>query len=337
MLCSKTMKHSVWRPSEPNVGEILAATYAFEEADTTSWLDGIARAVAPSVAGGSLLVAALVRVTGDDGVEFLASTPRETWDEGNARAAGAPGFARLVLSQPQVYLGAQILRAGNLGAYPRFLEQGLIAKIPKDVFHVFGAAGDGVGIALSVALDDEAPPLSTKAISTWSRISAHLAAAARLRVAGKKEPEVVLSESGAVLHAQGLAERADVRAQVRSAARSVDRVRGRRVTDPEEALALWHVLTSGRYTIADQFDQAGRRYVVAYENLPVAGAQLPGLSNRERQVVCFAALGHRTKHIAYELGVATSTVATHLSAAMRKLGVRNRTELIRMVHERGFA
>jgi DNA-binding CsgD family transcriptional regulator/transcriptional regulator with XRE-family HTH domain len=49
------------------------------------------------------------------------------------------------------------------------------------------------------------------------------------------------------------------------------------------------------------------------------------LSPRERAVAALAATGRTNKEIAAELFVSTKTVDTHLSAAMRKLGVHSRT------------
>jgi len=44
-----------------------------------------------------------------------------------------------------------------------------------------------------------------------------------------------------------------------------------------------------------------------------------GLTLRERQVLAYAGLGHSNKVIAYELGLSTSTVSTHLARARRKM------------------
>jgi DNA-binding NarL/FixJ family response regulator len=54
------------------------------------------------------------------------------------------------------------------------------------------------------------------------------------------------------------------------------------------------------------------------------------LSERERTIARLAACGKPNKLIAYELGLAQSTVATHLSAALRKLGLASRVEIIRL-------
>jgi DNA-binding CsgD family transcriptional regulator len=53
------------------------------------------------------------------------------------------------------------------------------------------------------------------------------------------------------------------------------------------------------------------------------------LTPREKQVCARAAQGHSNKLIAHELGLSTSTVATFLGRAKRRLGVTSRTDLIR--------
>jgi DNA-binding CsgD family transcriptional regulator len=52
------------------------------------------------------------------------------------------------------------------------------------------------------------------------------------------------------------------------------------------------------------------------------------LSARERQVVALAALGQPNKMIAYELGIATSTVGVLLMRASRKVGAKIRRQLV---------
>ena len=71
-------------------------------------------------------------------------------------------------------------------------------------------------------------------------------------------------------------------------------------------------------------------YVVARENQAAVGG-LPGLTERERQVVAFLALGRSTKEIAYTLGISDSTTRVLLSRAAARMGVRTREELVRLV------
>lgn len=52
------------------------------------------------------------------------------------------------------------------------------------------------------------------------------------------------------------------------------------------------------------------------------------LTERESQVIEYLARGHSCKYVAIELGIAASTVATHVRCSLRKLGLRHRIELI---------
>lgn len=127
---------------------------------------------------------------------------------------------------------------------------------------------------------------------------------------------------------EGGAMQGDLRDGLRSIARDADctRRRGRR-RGVDDALELWRGLMTGRWSLVDHFDHCGRLYVVAVRN-PADVCHLRTLTERERQVVALAASGYANKLTAYTLGLATSTVAAHLQRAIRKLGLRDRTELV---------
>lgn len=164
----------------------------------------------------------------------------------------------------------------------------------------------------------------------WSRVMAHLLAALRLRTALEAHTEAVVEPGGRVLHAEGVATHESAREALRHAAIHVDRVRTRAgAREAETALERWHALVSGRWSLVDSFESDGRRYLVARKNDPEL--QLPcELSQRERQIVAYAALGHPNKYIAYVLGLAPSTVSSHLVSAMKRLSVKSRAELARV-------
>jgi DNA-binding CsgD family transcriptional regulator len=100
-----------------------------------------------------------------------------------------------------------------------------------------------------------------------------------------------------------------------------------RRSQPEEAVAIWRALADGRWSLVDHFDHDGRRYLIARPNELETRAWAT-LTERERIAVAFAAMGHTNKLIAYDMGLAPSTVAMQLSRAARKIGVRSRVELI---------
>lgn len=117
---------------------------------------------------------------------------------------------------------------------------------------------------------------------------------------------------------------------LRRVARGVDRTRGSlREGDRGRSVELWSALLDGLWTIVDQFDSGGRRFIVARRNEPRV-VERGRLSCRERQVLELAACGHANKVIAHDLGIPHGTVASALARAMRKLGVGSRAELVQL-------
>jgi DNA-binding NarL/FixJ family response regulator len=60
------------------------------------------------------------------------------------------------------------------------------------------------------------------------------------------------------------------------------------------------------------------------------------LTPREQQVVKLVAEAHTNREIAELLGLAEKTAENHRSNAMRKLGMRDRVELVRYAIRRGL-
>jgi DNA-binding NarL/FixJ family response regulator len=97
--------------------------------------------------------------------------------------------------------------------------------------------------------------------------------------------------------------------------------------NPRVAVAIWQGVLAGRWSLVAQFDRDGHRYFVARKN-DAAGPRVSPLSERERQIVAYASLGHSNKLIAYEFGLCSSTIAAQLTSAARKLGVSSRKVLL---------
>ncbi|HOY70876.1 MAG TPA: response regulator [Methylotenera sp.] len=64
-----------------------------------------------------------------------------------------------------------------------------------------------------------------------------------------------------------------------------------------------------------------------------AVSKLSTLTERERDVMQLAVLGHTNKHIARELGISHRTVEIHKSKIMHKTGAQNLLDLVRIAHE----
>lgn len=169
----------------------------------------------------------------------------------------------------------------------------------------------------------------------WTRIAAHLGAALRLR---RLKAEASPDSAPAVLSPNGRLERGNrdaiaARATLGSAAKAIDRARGKlRRLDPDAAAALWRTMVREEWSLVDWYDRDGKRFLLAQENR-VPSRLKHTLTPREEQVVACAAMGHSNKLIAYDLGLATGTVAVLLGRAARKLGVSGRVALVRAFTE----
>jgi len=161
----------------------------------------------------------------------------------------------------------------------------------------------------------------------WTRLAAHVGAAARLRRTQRHAAPAVLAPNGKLEH--GTTRTIAARADLATAAKSMDRARGKlRRIDPEAASALWQAMVCGEWSLVDWFDHDGKRFLLAHDNR-IETAPRRDLTERERQVVACAAMGHANKLIAYDLGLSTGSVSIVLSRAAKKLGVSSRVALIR--------
>lgn len=206
----------------------------------------------------------------------------------------------------------------------------------SDQVMINGANPDGRGCVLYVF---SAQRLELDAVerARFTRVAAHLSAAYRLhrRLHAGGSPGA-LDAADAILCADGRVEHATSAVDA-SALRELTHAVGRRewaraqAARPERgSVAAWKPMVSARWSLVDAYERDGRRYVTARENEPVRG-DASALSTRERQVASMAALGHSNKLIAYELGLAHSTVRVLLARAGAKLGAHSRAELVQQL------
>jgi DNA-binding CsgD family transcriptional regulator len=231
---------------------------------------------------------------------------------------------------------------GSLAAVPHDFERWQKAVGFQDAVGVFALDTDGRGIQL-IAPQRRGATLGGGKRHRFQMLAAHLSAGLRLRKAIASSRSRTGDEPDALpLGAQAVVDPAsfdvtdavkgvqdsDTLQSFRQAAVRTDRARGRlRKQDPDEALATWRALVSGRWSMVDWFDTDQRRYVLALPNPPRV-VDPRGLTQREGQVVAYASLGESHKVIAYRLGLSRSTVTNALRAAMRKLGVRTQAQLV---------
>ena len=309
----------------------IEACYAGEEHDDVGWLRGIVEALAPLDQGRGML-AQVFRMERDGRRLIEASFEAPTLARGLVERVDA-FFTACVRPGSWGSTGAVDLalrRARCAGAAARRDVEGLFScDGVRDALGILAAEPDG-RIALVVAPIRRGGPVpAPRTLHLLKLFSAHLGASMRLRRAiAATAPEAVLDPAGRLLDATPSADRA-ARDSLAEAVRRLGRARGTlRHTDPEEAIRLWHGLVEGRWSLVDRLERDGRRYVLARRNDP-AVHDPKALTERERAVVAFAALGHPNKFIAYALGLCPSAVAAHLGSARRKLRLGSRAALVR--------
>lgn len=185
---------------------------------------------------------------------------------------------------------------------------------------------------LLAGLLPEADSLSRAETSRWKKITAHIAAGYRLQRARQAAPikpvavDAIVSVDGKIEHAEGDAKDKRAREELRAAVLDIEASR-RKNLDTDDVVEMRKGLISARWTLLEQFETGGHRYFVARENAAIQ--QAPTLTDRERQVLGYAALGHSDKLIAYDLGVAWSTVRVLIARAGAKLGTKKREQTVR--------
>lgn len=157
------------------------------------------------------------------------------------------------------------------------------------------------------------------------RAQRHLqsAFAARTDASWAETADLIIGEGGRVRHAKPNAERLrrlalQIAALPDAGFGMADRA------DPAPA-RLWNALLAGHWKLASVTDTDGQRMLVLRRDRASA-AEL--LTARERDVLRAAASGVPSKYAANELGVCVTTFSTHLGRAMRKLGIRDRSQLL---------
>lgn len=251
-------------------------------------------------------------------ITSLAATSQEL------ERAAARGVARMsAADKARLYAEGTVARftaRANGSARALSKETGVV-EVWGPIVHEPGFGG----LALSY-LYDRPHTIDAAERRRVARVGAHIAAALRLR-SRQEIDEAVLAPDGRLLDAQGRA--ASHREALQRAATRLDRARSRR-TDPEDAIGAWRALVEGRWSLVERFESDGRRLLVARVNPPEL-APLLALTERESAVASRIGLGHPLKLIAYELGLAESTVSETCKSAIRKLRLRNRAQLVELV------
>lgn len=247
--------------------------------------------------------------------------------------------------RPQVHSGIGVLSEVN-AEDPQFMEAWRRhIDYAEDGIGVTGMDPNGRGVHI-IAPVPKTKTLTRAERDQWQMLAAHLSSGLRLRGAVSSAHDeaaatqdlpcgadaVLDANSFGVTEAINDARLPDSLRDLRDAAVRIDRARGPlRRDDPQKALKIWWALLRGRWSMVEWFDTDDRRYMLAVPNAPRI-SDPRGLTERESQVVAFAALGDSHKLIGYRLGISRSRVSNALNSAMRKLDVKTQAQLVEKLH-----
>ncbi|MFC7547222.1 response regulator [Plantactinospora sp. GCM10030261] len=109
---------------------------------------------------------------------------------------------------------------------------------------------------------------------------------------------------------------------------------------PEELIAAIRVVAAGESVVAPRIT---RRLLDRFADqlVPAGGVDpatdpLPGLTEREREVLLLVAQGLSNLEIAQRIYVAETTVKTHVGRILTKLGLRDRVQIVVLAYEKGL-
>jgi DNA-binding CsgD family transcriptional regulator len=315
---------------------ILESIYDVEQ-PREQWLAGVLRAACHLSSGGAGIGGVLYDVSSEAGFRLDFITGLELppgWLAAGVTMHTDPAFyGALAQSYRQTMCASSREFLAGDGYPQRFALESMAGAQLEEAQCVNGMDGSGLGCALY--LFSRTPlALSSEVVGLLKRIASHLATAYRLqrRISGASvfpgHVEAVLGDQGQLLHAEGDAKEPEARSRLAHAAAQYRWAHGKaRHEQPRPAVAARQAMVSGRWTLREHAGSDGSSLIHAHANPPIAcGPSV--LSAREQQVAALAALGRSNKLIAYELGLAHSTVRVLMARAARKLGAHSRLELI---------
>ena len=107
-------------------------------------------------------------------------------------------------------------------------------------------------------------------------------------------------------------------------------------TEPADLVSAVKVVAAGEALLAPAVTRRLIERFVAADPRPDPTMSLPGLTERESDVLAAVARGLSNHEIAAELFLSYSTVKTHVSHLLAKLGVRDRAQLVMIAYRSGL-
>lgn len=311
------------RTMAPRKLDVVQAAYRLDIADEQDWITAVGELFLDSIGHHAGFAYAMQFV---DGV----IVPTTVYSPDPSLVEALPGMMMSLTPEQAAIFSASLMagsareRCAMIGIeledtpfWPTLSSHGLVDILGTPCFDL-----DGQGVSLTVGVPEIFD--NKREGVAWSRVSAHVAAALRMRrnLVGDtpySRCDALLDVDGRLIDARD-DETASVREALRDAVKAVDRARKRDANDEDE-LPRWQGLVDGRWSLVDHFEGSGRRYYVAVKNPPNA-EPIRKLSERERGVIGYTLRGTSQKIGAYALGMAPSNYSRTLRSGMAKLGVR---------------
>lgn len=200
----------------------------------------------------------------------------------------------------------------------------------RDAFGLFAHDAEHASVSLS-APSRRVIDLAPRVRGIWRRVGIHIAAALRLRrklSAQAMVPDALLDPSGRLQDAtKSIASDETAQAVLVRAVEAMEQARSAQVrASPERALALWQGLVAGEWSLVENWESDGRRYLAAYRNRPEI-RDPRALTPTECSILKYLALGATNKDVSFALGLPAGTVSSSVSQILKKLGVERRVDL----------
>ena len=329
-----------------NLLEFLEATYALEM-DELAWLNRVVAAMKavwglPAWAFGTVYDASNVANLRPSLITMNGAAAEVSGLLAQGATLLTPDYVERRFRRTLTFWARQGINPELAGIFDQLKQAGA-----PDLFVVNGCEPAGIGCALAVSADRDQGP-SAAELSIYRHMANHVAAALRFRrrlaatATADHKPdalagaEAVFDRRGQLVHAEGPAKLRQAQNGLREALGRYEAARSRRRgADPVINLQRHRPLVDARWTLVEAYQHGGVRYVVARENTPALRG-LAALSERERQVVVYLALGRSTKEIAYALGISDSTVRVLLARAATRLRARSRQQLVQLATQQAL-
>lgn len=212
----------------------------------------------------------------------------------------------------------------------------------RDLFHemrcedAIGAscANDDAGLVAGRLLERKAPhppldrgslaPTMRAIVASW-RVRRWLSRADPVEAA-----EAIFTVDGAVVHACGAATTPSALGELRARVLARERARSAVAKSPS-GRALWSDLVRGRWSLLDDYERGGKRYILAIRNDAYADAF--ALAPAEARIIELFALGRSAKSMVDILGVSLAQVYALQARLLRKLSLRSMADVVALARQ----